>query len=87
MGPSPDEPATGPAVRTVEEKLEYVASGHGITFLPTSAARFYTRQDVAYVPVTDLPPDQVCLAWDAASRSDVAAEFAVSVVERSARRR
>jgi DNA-binding transcriptional LysR family regulator len=87
MGPSPDEPATGPAVRTVEEKLEYVASGHGITFLPTSAARFYTRPDVAYVPVTDLPPDQVCLAWDAASHSDVAAEFAVSVVDRSAQRR
>jgi DNA-binding transcriptional LysR family regulator len=54
------------AVRTVEEKLEYVAAGRGITYLPLSATLLYQRPDVAYRPVTDLPPDQVALALPAA---------------------
>ena len=32
-------------------KLEHVASGHAITFLPASAAAFYVRPDIACVPV------------------------------------
>lgn len=50
------------AVRTVEEKLAYVAAGRGITYLPLSATLVYRSPDVVYVPVTDLPPDEVALA-------------------------
>lgn len=56
------------AVRTVEEKLEYVAAGRGITYLPLSATLLYRRPDVVYRPVADLPPDQVALAFAATAR-------------------
>lgn len=61
--PDPGGPGPVSAVRTVEEKLEYVASGRGITYLPRSATLLYRRSDVAYRPVTDLPPDEVALAY------------------------
>jgi DNA-binding transcriptional LysR family regulator len=51
-------------VYTVEEKLEHVAAGRGIAVLPASTARFYSRPDVIYLPVTDLPPGSVALAWE-----------------------
>ncbi len=60
-GPGPGA-APRSAVRTVEEKLEYVAAGRGITYLPRSAALLHHRPDVTYLPVTDLPPDHVALA-------------------------
>ena len=58
-----------PVFRTVEEKLEHVAAGHGIVLLPLSTAVFYTRPGIAYVHVSDIAPNQVCLAWDATRRS------------------
>jgi hypothetical protein len=42
--------ASVPAFRTVEEKLEHVAAGHGIVVLPLSTAVFYTRPGVALQP-------------------------------------
>lgn len=60
--PNPGGPRPVSAVRTVEEKLEYVAAGRGICYLPLSATDLYRRPDVVYLPVTDLPPDRVSLA-------------------------
>jgi DNA-binding transcriptional LysR family regulator len=65
-----------PVFRTVEEKLEHVAAGHGIVLLPLSTAVFYTRPGVAYSHVSDIPPNQVCLAWDATRRSRLIHDFA-----------
>jgi len=65
-----------PAFRTVEEKLEHVAAGHGIVVLPLSTAVFYTRPGIAYSYVSDIPPNQVCLAWDATRRSRLIQDFA-----------
>jgi DNA-binding transcriptional LysR family regulator len=67
---------TAPVFRTVEEKLEHVAAGRGIVLLPLSTADFYTRPGVSYSQVTDIPPNQVCLAWDAARRSPLIQDFA-----------
>ncbi|MBD0695945.1 LysR family transcriptional regulator [Streptomyces sp. CBMA123] len=63
-------------IRTVEEKLEYVAAGHGFVVLPLSVATFYTRPDVTHLPVHALPPCQVALAWDRSRRSPLIEEFA-----------
>jgi DNA-binding transcriptional LysR family regulator len=60
----------------VEEKLEHVAAGHGVVLLPLSTADFYTRPGVSYSQVSDVPPNQVCLAWDAAHRSRLIQDFA-----------
>ena len=60
--------AAFPGVRTMEEKLEAVALGHGIALLPETAARYYQRADIVYRPVTDAPPYTVALATVAAAR-------------------
>ena len=71
----PDRPAA-PFFRTVEEKLEHVAAGRGIVLLPVSTAVFYTRPGVAYVNVSDIAPNQVCLAWEAVRSSPLIQDFA-----------
>jgi DNA-binding transcriptional LysR family regulator len=54
-----------PSVHTVEEKLEQVAALRGVVVLPESTAQFYTRPDVVYRYVADLPPNEVALATEA----------------------
>lgn len=63
-------------LRGVEEKLEYVAAGHGIILLPRSATQHYSRPDVVYVPVVDAEPDEVLLATEARRRSKLITAFA-----------
>ncbi|MFI6346126.1 LysR family transcriptional regulator [Streptomyces sp. NPDC050560] len=47
---------------SVEEKFEHIAAGHGIALVPTGVARSYSRPDLVYLPVGDLPPVETCLA-------------------------
>src|SRR3954447_16821411 len=68
-------PDAGYLVRGVDETLEHVAAGRGISFLARSATVFYTHPEVAFVPVPDLAPDQVCLAVATANRSPVVDDF------------
>ncbi|MEV6284745.1 LysR substrate-binding domain-containing protein [Kribbella sp. NPDC051770] len=63
--------SAAPHYRSVEEKLEHVAAGHGIAIIPLSTATFYTRADVVAVPVEDLGPNQVAIAWSASRRAPV----------------
>jgi DNA-binding transcriptional LysR family regulator len=83
VDPRPDgrHPRRGPAVDCIEEKLELVAAGQGISFIPASAAAVYGSAEVAYVPVTDIPPIQICLAWRIGETSPLVRSFvnAVSV--------
>jgi DNA-binding transcriptional LysR family regulator len=61
--------------RSVEEKLERVAAGRGFSVLPESTASYYHRPDVAWVPITDIAPSEVRLAWVSARRTPLIAEF------------
>jgi DNA-binding transcriptional LysR family regulator len=65
-----------PALRTVEEKLEHVAAGQGICILPESTASYYQRSDVTRIPLTDVGPGAVGIAWVATNRNPLVAEFA-----------
>lgn len=67
---------TGMDFYSVEEKLEAVAAGRGISVLPESTARYYNRPDIAYLPITDIPDNEIRLAWAANRRSPLIAEFA-----------
>ncbi|MEN0084861.1 MAG: LysR substrate-binding domain-containing protein [Leifsonia sp.] len=49
--------------RDVEVKLERVAAGLGVSVLPASTARFYTRPDVVARQVSGLGPSEVAAAW------------------------
>jgi DNA-binding transcriptional LysR family regulator len=65
-----------PALRpTIEEKLELVTAGRGIVILPASVTRYYSRPDVTYARVTDLPDTEVCLVVESRRRSDVLREL------------
>jgi len=68
-------PDSGLRVRGVEEKLEHVAAGRGISFVGRSETLFYSRPDISYVPVPELAPDQVCLAMAESRTSPLADDF------------
>ncbi|WP_393097138.1 LysR family transcriptional regulator [Streptomyces sp. LN325] len=68
-------PNAGYPVRGVDETLEHVGAGRGISFLARSASVFYSHPDVVYVPIPDLAPDQVCLAVAASHTSPVVDDF------------
>ena len=68
-------PNAGYLVRGVDETLEHVAAGRGISFLARSATVFYSHPDVSFVPIPDLAPDQVCLAVAASRTSPVVDDF------------
>jgi DNA-binding transcriptional LysR family regulator len=74
-----------PTPHTVEEKLEHVAAERGIVVLPESTAMFYTRPDVVYRYVADLPPGEVALAFEARRSSPQLAVLADTAAELFAR--
>jgi DNA-binding transcriptional LysR family regulator len=65
-----------PAIRSVEEKLELVAGGEGIAVIPASTAGFYTQPGVVILPVEDIGPNQVALAWPTGRSTALIREFA-----------
>ena len=65
----------GYLARGVDETLEHVAAGRGISFLARSATVFYSHPDVVYVPIPELASDQVCLAVAASRTSPVVDDF------------
>jgi DNA-binding transcriptional LysR family regulator len=71
-------PRSASTLHSVEGKLEHVAAGHGFVVLPLSTAVFYTRPGVSHSHsrISDIPPNQVCLAWDSARRSRLIQDFA-----------
>ncbi|MFF5290514.1 LysR family transcriptional regulator [Paractinoplanes globisporus] len=68
-------PDAGYRVRGVDETLEQVAAGRGISFLARSATVFYSHPEVSYVPIPDLAPDQVCLAVAESRTSPLVDDF------------
>lgn len=48
---------------TFEAELHLVASGRGISVTAMAAARYYGRPGVIFVPIRDLEPCRVVLAW------------------------
>ncbi len=77
VDPRPDgsHPKRGATVRTIEEKLEAVASGSVIAFMPLSAATYYTHPRVRFVVVGDIDPSITALAWRATRRRKDLARF------------
>jgi DNA-binding transcriptional LysR family regulator len=50
-------------INDTEETYEAVASGIGICLLAAGNAPIFARGDVTMLPVTDLPPSELVLAW------------------------
>jgi DNA-binding transcriptional LysR family regulator len=69
VDPRPDgsRPLRGPTADSVEGLLELVAAGAGVNIAGESAGRHYRRDEVAYIPITDIEPATIvlCSASDA----------------------
>jgi len=74
-------PGSGLRARGVEEKLEHVAAGRGISFIGRSATVFYSRPDISYVPIPELAPEQVCLAVAESRTSRLVDDFFAAAQE------
>lgn len=61
-----------------------MAEGAAICFAPLSMARYYARPDLAWVPLTDVEPLRVVLAWAKETDNALVRGFADVVRELSA---
>ena len=86
VNPRPDgrEPRWGPENENVEEMLEQVADGSAYCIVPASMTEFYARPDLRWVPITDVDPLRIALAWRERDTSPLVAAFAAVVRELSA---
>lgn len=57
----------GAEVATVDECFEAILAARGLAFSQASTQRYYDRPGLAFVPVTDIPPATLSIAW----RTDV----------------
>lgn len=62
-----------------KDAVETAAAGTGIAIVPMSVARLFHRKDVVHVPVRDLEPTSVGLAW-AIDRDDERTQTFVGIV-------
>ncbi len=72
----------GPTVHTIDEFLEAVLSEQGIGLAPASAARYYPRPGVSYVPVPDAEPSVCSLSWRADRTLSPAARALLDLVRK-----
>jgi DNA-binding transcriptional LysR family regulator len=83
VNPRPDgrEPRWGPENENVEEMLEQVADGSAYCIVPASMTEYYARPDLVWVPLADVDPLRIALAWRVRERSPLVAAFAAVVRE------
>jgi DNA-binding transcriptional LysR family regulator len=79
--PSGREPTWGPENDNVEEMLEQVADGSAYCIVPVSMTEFYARPDLVWVPLEDVDPLRIALAWRERDASPLVAAYAAIVRE------
>jgi DNA-binding transcriptional LysR family regulator len=70
-----------PAINEMNQLLDAVALGDAVAYLPVSVADRCRRPDLVFVPVSDLSPSRVVVAWPDSSRSHAVARFVHAAVE------
>jgi DNA-binding transcriptional LysR family regulator len=65
----------GAEVATVDECFEAIMSERGVAFTQASTQRFYGRPGLAFVPVTDIAPSTLAIAWRTDAESALVREF------------
>jgi DNA-binding transcriptional LysR family regulator len=82
--PNGAEPRWGPENDNVEEMLEQVADGSGYCIVPASMTEFYARPDLVWIPIGDIDPLRIALAWRERDANPLIAAFAEIVQELAA---
>ena len=78
---TPDDQPDGPEINDISQLLAAVTLGGAVAYLPASVAHQHHSAEVAFVPVSDLSPSEVLVAWPATSRSRAVAAFVRAAVE------
>ncbi|HKV19839.1 MAG TPA: LysR family transcriptional regulator [Mycobacterium sp.] len=65
----------GAEVSTVDECFEAILSQRGVAFSQASTQRYYSRPGLAFVPVTDIPPTSLSIAWRTDVDSQIVRDF------------
>jgi DNA-binding transcriptional LysR family regulator len=81
--PNGSEPRWGPTNDNVEEMLEQVAEGAAYCISPHSMALFHARPDLVWIPIEDIEPLRIALAWRERDDSPLLPAFAEVVAELS----
>lgn len=68
VGDEPSRTVAALQASDLAEALRLVELGRGITFLPTSVVHRFPGRAVHAIPVLDLPPSRLSIAWRATSR-------------------
>lgn len=69
------EPRVVAEAATFEAEFTAVARGKGISITTEAAARYYRRPGVEFVPIVDVPPGSVSLAWPRSKSPRAVANF------------
>lgn len=65
----------GAEASTVDECFEAILAERGMAFSQASTQRFYDRPGLAFIPVTDIPPTTLTIAWRTDVDSPVVGDF------------
>jgi DNA-binding transcriptional LysR family regulator len=65
----------------VEGMLEQVADGSAYCIVPASMTEYYARPDLTWIPIPDIDPLRIALAWRERDTSPLVAAFAAVVHE------
>ncbi|MFD8143915.1 LysR substrate-binding domain-containing protein [Streptomyces sp. NPDC059708] len=71
----------GPEIETFLEALQVIASGAGAGIVGEQAIRFYSRPDIAYVPITDMMPKGWGPVWLSSYNSPAIRPFNATLLE------
>jgi DNA-binding transcriptional LysR family regulator len=73
----------GAEAATVDECFEAILGGRGMAFTQASSRRYYARPGLAFIPVTDIPPASVAVAWRRDACGPIVSDF-ISISRRAA---
>jgi DNA-binding transcriptional LysR family regulator len=77
----------GSPFESLEEALQLVAAGRGVITAAASLAQSHARNDVAFVPLTDVEPSRAGLAWPRRDHHPLAPDLAAIAARVAARAR
>jgi DNA-binding transcriptional LysR family regulator len=75
------EPRIAAEVTSADETFEVVSSGSGVVLLAAGNAIIYARPGIVCVPVEDLGPAQLAVAWRRGDRRNAVSDFVKSCAE------
>lgn len=79
--PQARKAAVGPVIRTADEWVTAIEAGRGFAFTMPTVMRNFTTARVAVMPVVDLPPAAVLLAWRTSNPDPLVGAFIASALE------